>query len=46
MPVFGPSKQLGTISLPSMLLSRNGTLEVSLSNVAETQKLVKELRAR
>lgn len=45
MPVFGPSKQLGTISLPSMLLSRNGTLEVSLSNVAETQKLVKELRA-
>lgn len=44
MPVFDASKQLVSISLPALSLSRNRTLEVSLSNAAETQKLVKELR--
>lgn len=44
MPVFGVSKQLQSVSLPALALTRDGTLEVSLSNTAETQQLVKDLR--
>ncbi|MBL8937896.1 MAG: hypothetical protein JNM69_25260, partial [Archangium sp.] len=44
MPVFDASKHLTTIVLPSMTLQRGGTLEVSLSNAVDTQRLVRELR--
>ncbi|MDP1921381.1 MAG: hypothetical protein Q8L14_34390 [Myxococcales bacterium] len=41
--LFRASKRLETISVPALSLSRSGTLEVTLSNAANTRQLVKDL---